>query len=277
MKRFSVFVTLFALVLASFPVAASTAAQQPVTTSLPGITVAGEGSATAPAESAVVMISIGSDPYMYGGGGAMDRPDSSPSGPSVPIVTADDIAAPIVDALVAGGVPAADIEIVSNPYAGGYGPYGGPQTVSILFKIADPTVEGIVALLDPAIEAAFAARLYVNYTSVVYSVADCTPLQREARTAAIADAREHADLQAELLGITLGEVSASRDNPFGAYGTPYYGVMPVNTCTAGASNPRSLSIYGAPAFDPSMPADVTVHSSVELTFDITPGTGTPAS
>jgi uncharacterized protein YggE len=277
MKRLSLLVTIVALFLASFPVAASTAAQQPVTTSLPGITVAGDGSASAPAERAIVMISVGSDPYMYGGGQAADQPASSPSGPSVPIVTAEDIAAPIVDALVAGGIPATDIEIISNPYAGGYGPYGGPQTVSILFEVANPTVDGIVALLDPAIQAAFGARLYVNYTSVVYSVADCAPLQRESRTAAIADARERASVQAGLLGVTLGDVSASRDNPFGAYGTPYYGVMPVNTCTAGAADPRAISMYGAPAFDPSMPAEVMVHTSVELTFEITPGTGTPAS
>jgi len=276
MKRLSILGALFALVLASLPVTASTAAQQPVTTSLPGITAAGDGSASAPAETAIVLISIGSDPYMYGGG-AMDQPASSPSGPSVPIVTAEDIAAPIVDALVAAGVPAEDIEIISNPYAGGYGPYGGPQTVSVLFEIADPTVEGIIALLDPAIAAAASTRLYVNFTSAVYTVADCTPLLRESRAAAIEDARERAGLQAELLGVTLGEVTASRDNPFGGYGMPYYGVMPVNSCSPGAGDPRTMAMYGAPAFDPTLPAEVAVHTSVELTFEIVPGSGTPAS
>jgi uncharacterized protein YggE len=258
----------------TFLLAAPSVAAQQVTASLPGITASGMGTASAPAETAFVVISVGSDPYMYAGGPAVDQPAMEPN---APIVTAEEIAAPIVDALVTAGLSVAEIEVTSNTYGGGYGPYGGPQTVFISFELADPTVEGIMELLDPAIAAAIGARLFVNMTSVVYGVADCAPLQREAREAAIADARANAELQSDLLGVSLGDVVASRDNPFGAYG-PYYGPVPVNTCSAETVDPKYIGMYGGPAFDPMMPAEVAVQSSVELTFEILPGAAaTPVS
>lgn len=268
MKRLSFLPPVVALVLAFLVLTTPLAvAQQAVTTSLPGITVSGTGSASAPAESALVVIMLGSDPYMYAGSGEMDQSSATAS---APIVTAGDIATPVVDALVAAGLSSTDIEIISNPYAGGYGPYGGPQTVSIRFELADPTVERIMELLDPAIEAAISARLFINMTSVVYSVEDCAPLQQEAREAAIADARENGELQAEALGVSLGDVVASRDNPYGLYGSPYYGVAHVNSCMAEGTDPHLISLYGGPAFDPMLPAEVVVQSSVELTFEIVP-------
>jgi uncharacterized protein YggE len=274
MKRLPFLSTVMALALTVLFAAPSIALAQPVTTSLPGITASGMGTASAPAETAFVVISVGSDSYLYAEGSAMDQPGIEPT---VPIVTAEEIAAPIVDALVTAGLSVAEIEINSNTYGGGYGPYGGPQIVFISFELADPTVEGIIELLDPAIAAATSARLFVNMTSVVYGVADCAPLQREAREAAIEDARANAELQADLLDVSLGDVVASREYAFGAY-APYYGPVPVNTCSSEGVDPKYIGMYGGPAFDPMLPTEVVVQSSVELTFEILPGsTATPAS
>lgn len=265
MKRVPVLSSLLALVFSSLLVMSPAASAQSLAGSLPGITVTGTGTASAPAEMATVVIMVGSDPYLYSEAGAMGQAGTTPS---APIVTAEEIAAPVVDALVAAGLSSADIEIISNPYMGGYGPYGGPQSVTIRFQLADPTVERITGLLDPAIAAAMGARLFINMTSVVYSVADCAPLQLESREAAIANGRDTAELQAGALGVSIGDVVASRDLPFGYYASPYSGVPPVNPCTSGGADPKVISMYGAPAFDPTLPAEVIVTSSVELTFGI---------
>jgi uncharacterized protein YggE len=110
-------------------------------------------------------------------------------------------------------------------------------------------------------------------------VADCATLEREARIAAIANGREQAASHAELLEVSLGDVIASRDDPYSAliYGTSG-GYAPVNSCTSQASGPSISSLYSATPFDPGVPAEVTVVVNVELTFEIaTDGEATPAS
>lgn len=275
MKRHPSLSPVLALVLGILFISAPVASAQAVTSSLPGITVTGVGTAFAPAETATVVISLGSDPYMYADGPAMGQ---TPAQSSIPIVTADDIAQPIIDVLVAAGLPANEIEVISNPYAGGYGPYGAPLNVMISFELTNPTVDDITALLDPALEAAASARLFINMTSVVYGIADCTTLQQQARDNAVADARDIAGLQATALSVTLGDVVASRDNPYALSGGPYYGVIPVNSCTLGAPDPKMVSMYGGPAFDPMMPAEVVIQTSIEVTFEIEPAmNATPAT
>ena len=144
--------------------------------------------------------------------------------------------------------------------------------VSLRFTIAGPTSARIMELLDAATGAATDAGLYVNMTSAFYGVADCASLERAAREDAIADARDQATTQAELLDLSLGNVIASRDDPYAAmaYGGMYSGVPLVNACTLGTIDGSASSIYNAPSFDPSVEPAVTVTMSLELTFEILP-------
>jgi len=242
-----------------------------------GITVTGFGTAAAPAETATVVISVGFDPYMYGGGpgwapypaeGA--TPDTAADQISPGIVTASDIARPIIDALVAAGLSADEIEVLTNPYMGGYGPYGAPLNVSIRFGITDPTIEDLKALLDPAIQAAAGARIFINTISVVYGIENCAPLYQEARETAVRHARASAEQQATALDVRLGPIVASRDNAAALYSGPWFGPMPLNSCTPGVDAQKAISSFGGPIFDPDQPAEVSVQTAVEITFDITP-------
>lgn len=273
MRRVPLTSSIVALLLGSLLLAAPLATAQMSSPAPAGITVLGTGSASAPAETATVVLMVGPGYYEE------KMPEmQEPSG--TPRMSPEETAAPVVDALAPVGVPEADIEILSNPYSGDYGPAGGPVTTFIRFDVAAPTTERISELLDAAIPAALEAGLYVNMASVIYGVADCAGLERQAREAAIADAREQAELQAGLLGVSLGDLVASRDDPYAEimYAGGYSGVVPVNSCTRGPIDQGTSILYGAAPFDPNMPAEVSLVDYVELTFDMAPAPdGTPAS
>lgn len=270
MNRLPFLLPALSLVLGFLITTAPAASAQVPPAPAAGITVTGYGTAAAPAETAVVVLTVGSDTYMYAEGGMAPMPAE----PTTPIVTADDIARPIIDALVAAGLPASSIEVISDPYAGGYGPYGAPLNVMIRFELENPTIDSITALLDPAIQAATSAHLAVTMTTVTYGIADCAPLNQQARGNAFNDARETAKLQAAALDMALGEVTASRDTPYMLYGGPYWGPAPINSCTPGVPDLDTLGIYAGAPFDPSNPAEVEVQIVTELTFEIAiPGAG----
>ena len=225
--------------------------------------------ASAPAETATIILNVGQ-------GFFEEKMPQMPEPSSTPRMTPQETVAPVVDALTAAGVPEGDIEVLSNPYSGDYGPAGGPVASVIRFDLTDPSTEQISGLLDVAIPAATDAGLYVNMASAIYGVADCETLERQAREAAIVDARQQAELQASLLDVTLGDLVASRDDPYAEI--MYGGVMPINSCSQGPVNQGISFLYGAAPFDPNMPAEVIIIDYVELTFDMTASPGaTPAS
>lgn len=257
MKRYPFLSPVLALMLmlVGAPVASAQAEPAPPA----GITVTGIGRATAPAETAIVVISVGSGTYMAG-----DIADMAPT----PETPARDIAQPVVDALSASESGIGEIEVLRDPYSGEYGSYGEPLSAMIRFEVADPSTSDLQALIDPAVRAAVNAGLYVYMTSVVYSITDCTPLYQEARADAVADARESADLQAAALDVTLGDVVSARDTPAALYSGPWLGPTPLNSCTHGIGDVKMISTYGGPVFDPQQPAEVSVQMAVEITFEI---------
>ena len=250
------------LLLGVLMLGAPIAHAQTSSTSLPGISVMGSGQATVPAETAAVILMLGSGYYE----------DGKTMEPSIaPTASPEAAASPVIEAINMAGVPADDIQIIDNPYSGTYGPSGGPMTIIIRFDLDQPTIDGISHILDAALPVATDAGLYVNMIGVIYGVADCAPLERAAREDAIANAREQAALQADLLNVSLGNIIASRDDPsaammYGAYG----GYTTVNSCTMFVPATSVSAVYSAPSFDPGLPAEVTVTMNVELTFEIAP-------
>lgn len=267
MKRLTVLSPVAGLLLSLFVLASPLASAQGPAVTLPGIIVLGMGQASVPAETATIVLMLGSGDYSYEDPMMMEgQPAATPAS------SLGEMAAPVIAALVDAGVPEADIQLISNPFTGDYGPYGGPTMVTLVFTLQDPDAERISTILMAGIDAATDEGMYVNMTGALYGVADCAPIEREARAAAIADAREQATVQAELLDVSLGDVVASRDDVYGAatYSGIYGGMMQNTTCTLRGGLDSTSILYSAPAFDPGIEPTVSVSASIELTFEITP-------
>ena len=228
---------------------------QQIGSAVPGsITVVGEGTASMPAEQAQVVITIGTD------GNAFYDPATG-----MPIEGAEYTAidaTPIVDAMVAYGVPVNDISVEETQFTGEWGSGMPPVPVMIIATSPDPTPEGLAGLLEAVREAAKAEDLFVNQFSVMYAIADCRPLRQQARTNAVANAALEAEDQAAALNSTVGEVVASRDV------TPVsiMGYQP-NSCSIGTPMMKPYdTMYMAAPFDPRVPAEVSITLAVEVSY-----------
>lgn len=252
MHRFfsSVLLSLFGASALMMPASAQTTGLIPGT-----ITVVGEGSASAPAETAMVLIVLGGDSNVY-----IDPAAIGPDGVSTPTVID---ATSVVNAIVASGIPAENVTVMESSFQGEWGS-GMPATpVTISVTVDAPTVAGLSSMLETVRTTAAQNDQFVNQFSVLYSVADCRPLRQQAREAAVANAREQAEDQAMALDTTIGSISASRDTI-----PQSMGFVPMNGCSSvPVATPFSMK-YVAPMFDPAQPAEVTVTAAVELSFDL---------
>lgn len=252
MHRFfsSVLLSLFGAFALVSPAAAQTSGMVPGS-----ITVLGEGSASTPAETATVLIVLGGDSNIY-----VDPATIGPDGVATP-ATID--ATSVVDAIIAGGVPAENVTVMESSFQGEWGSGMPPTPVTIAVTVDDPTVDGLSSMLETVRTTAAKNDQFVNQFSVLYSVADCRPLQQQARAAAVANAREKAEDQAMAMDTTIGNISASRDTL-----PQSMGYLPMNGCSSvPAATPFAMK-YVAPMFDPAQPAEVTVVAAVELSFDL---------
>lgn len=195
-----------------------------------GITVQGYGSASAPADSAVVEFNFTRSGY-FDGSKPVPLPEPLPGqepGTESPVVTpapaqpiTEETLKSVIDALVAAGVPRSDIELVGQYYSDPY------ASATLRAKVGDvDSLDGIVqAARDAA--AGLGDGLTLTWTGVSYTVKDCLALEKEAMKAAAADASERAGAFAEALGVGLGDLVAASHwswSPYGACGQQYFGV-----------------------------------------------------
>lgn len=252
-KKPGLFLSVFGLLLLLTPaVAAQTSSLVPG-----AITVVGEGSASAPATTADVIIVIGGDSNVY------IEPVPADSGtPAITTPTAVDATA-VVDAIVASGIPAENVQIMPTTFQGEWGSGMPPMPVSIHVTVTNPTVEDLSALLDLTRATASSEGLFVNQFSAMYSVEDCRSLHQQARVNAVAQARLNAEDQAAAIEVPVGKIVASRDTmPMNI------GIFQSNGCTMSPeAMPLSMK-YSAPQFDPGQPAEVIVTAAVEISFEI---------
>ena len=258
---------LLALVLAVGPMGVRAAfAQDGAAAGERSITVIGFGEASVAAETVVLqMLLSAGDPF----GGPPPRPRAG----ETPGEEERAAAAPVVDALVAEGVVEDDIQLLTSPaFPSNYGPAGGTGVVLLEARVAAPTIEDLNNLVDVAFQAATEQDLFVQQQiGARYEVADCAPLRREARQAAIEDARAQAEVQAELMGVTLGEPLRASDMvqaPATSFSS-YFGIVPA----AGACDPLGDALGAAfgvtgPPLDPTGEAEVEVYAQVSMTFAI---------
>jgi len=253
------------------PLALAQAAQ-----GIPGITVFGRGEASAPADTATLLIVVGEPNY---------GPPPVPQPGVVPGEREREAVAPVVAALVEAGVPEDEIDVFVGSAISVFGTEFGPATAALRITLDSPTVDRINDLIIAATSGAAEERLVVARVLGVYSVQDCGALERDAREQAVMDAREQADTMAGLLGVLLGPVVSSRDitaqSPaLGEYGFAPYGPPDLSRdCEEQSELADSVSrfIY-LPPLDLLAEPEVSSYASVELIFSISTETeATPAT
>lgn len=231
------------------------AAQEGITTG--SLTVVGYGQASGPADIATVYLTIASESMTMG------PPENA---------TEDDreTVAPIVDALVGEGIDEGTIAVITGPSVATAMSYIGPPMAVIHFDITNPTAASISGAIDAATVASAEARLLVGGMSVRLGSDNCTNLERQAREAAVADARERAGVMGEMTGLLPGETTSVRDVSL----LPESGFVYVTPMLAGcapfATDTLPPDWFGPTVFDPTQEPTVTVYAQVEMTFAASP-------
>lgn len=223
------------------------------------ITVTTTGTATAPAESALVVITIGPDTSYL----PMPVDDTSTTSEATAIAPMTEVIdpTPIIEILVAAGVPAESIEVVEQPFSGEWGAPYGPLPISLIITVDQPDVAHLSDMLRLSRDTARANGWFINQFGVLYQVKDCRPLMQQARANAMTNATAAAEDQALAMGLTLGAPVASRDNSM--YGTMG---MPMAACADQPIPYQTSRVYLASIFDPTMPTEVTATVTVDVTF-----------
>ncbi len=224
-----------------------------------GITVQGFGSATANADSATLEIFFGSSDMLGFKSMPMPYPQTEPGVPPItpgaanPITEAD--LQPVIDAIVAKGVARSDIELIGNPY---YDPYSSSATLRVTVRSVD-ALDGISQAARDA--AAGLANIYLQNTSVSYTVSDCAALEKAAMLAAVEDAKTRGAAFAQALGVGLGPVTGASHYTYSPYGP--------SPCDAGGfSGFKGPYPMGGMPYAPGQPSQVQVVANVMITFGI---------
>lgn len=203
-----------------------------------GITVQGYGSATADADSAIVEFGFSSTNYNN-----TPYPSYKPDAGTAPAPIDKDTLQPVIDALVAAGVNADDIDVLSQSYYYDY--YSSSATLRATVNNLD--------ILDAAVEAAQGAAgnidsVYLNSTNIMYTLQNCSALERAAAQAAVEDAGDRAGVLADVLNVSLGDVAGASDYSWYNNGTgcgdQYYSPWPIayNAWRSGGSNDGTVQV-----------------------------------
>jgi len=224
-----------------------------------GITVQGFGSATANADSAILELMFGS-----GGMGGFEKPMPMPypqtepgvppiPGQAKPITEAD--LQPVIDAIVAKGVARNDIELIGNPYY-------DPSSSSAALRVTVRSVNALDSISQAARDAAAGlTNIFLQNTSVSYTVSDCAALEKAAMLAAAEDAKTRGAAFAQALGVGLGPVTGASHYSYSPYGP--------SPCDAGGfSGFKGPYPMGGMPYAPGQPSQVQVVANVNVTYAI---------
>ena len=180
---------------------------------------------------------------------------------------------PMVQALTGAGVAEDKVTVIVSPALSSFFGPGGPGGGRVDAEIARPSLEQVNDLINAAADAADANGMILQQVGVLYDVADCAPLEREAKLETIANGRAQAEEMAALLGAELVALLQAVENPF---------VFPPFSGREGGCAPNpDYGLYGpgaaitAPPFDPLQPAEAKAYSQVTMVFTIREGAGTP--
>jgi hypothetical protein len=231
-----------------------------------GITTIGYGLASAHATGASLQIVIINTDFYHG-------PPQAPRIESVPGTRARAAMAEVVTAIKTHQ-SVSSVDVVIPMITNGM---GRPVAVARLdVDIVEPEASDLTLLLNDAARAAAESDLYIGHVGANFRGSNCVELVREAKRLAIANAREQAEVQAELLDVVLGAVIASADvQPefrmvHGMFGSM---LVPLDSCPPPL--PANFHIGSGPGtslapFDPAtQPIQVDAYRRVVMTFAIT--------
>ncbi|MBD3883116.1 SIMPL domain-containing protein [Phormidium tenue FACHB-886] len=228
--------------------------------------VVGHGQVKRAADKAeVAIVVVNYNPYAYS-----ENPDAPPPPPQ-PLAQAT--LKPVLDAIAAAGVPADAIKVrigSSQPSYNSSDPfsYYGEGSAVLQFDLTQPTTQQVERIMT-AVEGAVSNRdeLYLQDRYVSYTAASCDGLAQEAYVAAVADARERAQVLATAMNVELMEVPSVAESA-GAFGLPFnpYAVSP---CDLEDIPAAAAAGYTTPSYyDPSLPAEVTLQRDLYVTYPI---------
>lgn len=239
----------------------------PVNEDQQALMVLGQGTASAPADTAEVELSFTNyDPYaipeegllLFNGAEAGSSALQAQATPEDTITEAQ--LQPVVDALVAAGIPADAIEVVIVPGSPNVYPYTTDRG-SVSFNLSAPSQEQVNRAVDGVNESiADNEEIFLQNVSVQYSISDCTTLEQDAYQSAIGDARNRATAMAAAMGVELAEVPSVAESPFNFLSPPCG-----STDQAALYNPFG---FGTSYYDPEAPAEVQVRRDIFVTFPI---------
>ena len=234
-----------------------------------GITVQGYGSATADPDSALIEFyfsrsGYGDEPKPVPLPGEDGTSSSGSSGSIEPATRDSDTAVagqveqiteadlqPVIDAIVAAGVARGDIEFMGQSY---YDLYYASATLRA--EVGD------INSVDAVVQAAQGAAgnlgdIFLNGTSISYTVSDCAALEKAAMEAAAADANERGAAFADALGVTLGPIIGASHYSYAPYGG--------TACDGNFTGPYPM---GGVAYAEGSAGSVQVFANVGVTYGI---------
>lgn len=226
----------------------------------PTVVVTGWGTATAPADGAIVQLvarQLGvADSGASGSGGQPGTVTGVPTPPKKNQVDA------VMNALVNAGLSKAATAaaiVPEGPYSSTFG-----QGVDIIaFKLDASQIKKIGKYIDIARKSGEEAGISYDAINLVYTVADCNALANASMNAAIANGKAQADLLAPALGFTLGELLQAAS--LSSYGKYYAGGNGGTYCSQPITLDAARTTYLSP-YDPTASAEVVIYSSISLTY-----------
>ena len=226
-----------------------------------GLSVQGYGSASAAADQSVLWFYFNSG-VMPGGPVPLPGLECKPAPNNGCTTIAPDMAQitretlqPIIDAIKAQGIAEGDIRVDIQPvyYPADYG--YGYATITVLVRNIDKT-DAVVSAVKSAATSVPQAAL-ANITEQ-YTLSECGPIERQARAAAAADARERAAALADTLDVGLGNIIGASQWSYAPYGIFGCDGDPIDIMYSGGGYPYSMGID----------RDVEISAMVALTYEI---------
>lgn len=237
----------------------------------PNIEVVGYGVAKGPAERAILQMLIVRD-QPFAESAQPTQAVSGTSGTTTPTAgSSRGSMTPVIDALLIAGVAEEQIQVVSSPsLIAACTNSNRCSSTRIDVTVEQPTREFLNSVVNAVGQEVAQAGMTLHDVGVGYTVADCSALTRQARELATNDAKTRASQQAEVLGVTLGQLLVSSelapDLPRDATGCP---ALPSGYAdswwTTGSSG---LTV---PSFDPAALPEAAVTVQVALAYAIADG------
>ncbi len=180
---------------------------------------------------------------------------------------------PVLEAIAAAGVPAGDLKVKigsAQPTPGSNDPfaYYGEGSAVIKFDLTQPTqqqVEKIMTAVESVTGGDHAVYLQDRY--VTYSTTSCDGLAQAAYVAAVADARDRAQVLAGAMKVQLTNVPSVAESSSFFPGLPYASI-PSPCDLASIPNAAAMGYFSPSAYDPALPAEVTLQRDLYVTYPI---------